>query len=348
MPTIKIRDIVCEPGQKVTGFIDVAETPSSMVKLPIMIVNGTQPGPTICLVGGTHATEYVGVVTVINTLKGLDPSRLTGAVIGVPVHNVPGFEVIEAFNPIDGLQLQEACPGLPNGTMSHRIAHALFEEIIKHADYVIDYHGGGRATEKTENTILRVIGDEKIDKISEGMARYFLLEYISLRNIRKTGQGVVDGGILRGKPGLIIEVGGEGKVPAQQLEDNVKRTLNVLRYLKILKGEPISPPPQKIMRQIVRMTCNRGGIFISQKRAPDPIRKGEVLGEIMDLFGNVREQILSPFDGVIYAIYPLLPINAGDMTYMVASFEGDLFYTGGGYAGYREICYRVVPPGRSE
>jgi hypothetical protein len=50
----------------------------------------------------------------------------------------------------------------------------------------------------------------------------------------------------------------------------------------------------------------------------------------MDLFGNVLEVITAPFDGVIYSVYDLLPINAGDMDFMVASFEGELFYTGGG------------------
>jgi predicted deacylase len=102
------------------------------------------------------------------------------------------------------------------------------------------------------------------------MARHFLLEYISLRNFRKTGSGSVDGPILRGKPGFTVEVGGEGRVREDLVELYLRGTNNVLRYLKILKGDPDSPPEQKIMRRVFRLISNRGGIFLPQKESADP------------------------------------------------------------------------------
>lgn len=140
-----------------------------------------------------------------------------------------------------------------------------------------------------------------------------------------------------GKPGCVVEIGDQGRVREELVELTLRGIINVMQYLKILKGEPKEPSEQKILRQILRVSCNRGGIFSPKKEAADPITKGETIGEVMDLFGNVLEAIIAPFDGVIYSIYDLPPINAGDITFMVASFEGELSYKGGGYKGYREI-----------
>jgi predicted deacylase len=341
MPTIRIRDIVCEPGHKACGFLDVAETPGSTVRIPVMVVNGVQTGPTICLVGGTHPTEYCGIVSIIRLMQTLDTSQLTGAVIAVPVINLPGFEVMKDFNPIDGLQMLEACPGIPTGTMTHRIAYTLFEEIVSRSDYVIDFHGGGKVNEHIACAILRTIGDDKIDAVSEGMARHSLMEYISLRKV--TGNWIVDEAIKRDKPGITVERGGEGKVREDLVELNFRGTTNVMRYLKILKGEPQTPPEQKIMRGADKLLCNRGGIFLSRKKPGDPMKKGETIGEVMDLFGNVVEAITAPFDGVIYFVHYLPPVCAGDLTFAVASFEGELSHRGYGYKGDREGTYVVDP-----
>lgn len=338
MPAVQIREIVCNPGQKANGFLEVAEKPGSKVTMPVMIANGIKPGPTICLVGAAHATEYCGVFSIIRLMNGLDTSHLTGAVIAVPVLNMPGFEVIEAFNPIDGLQPLAVFPGSPHETVTHRIAHTFIKEVVSRSDYVIDMHGGGRATEHMENTIYKILGDKKVDEASEGMARHYLLEHVNPRKMGKTS--ILDVVLRMGKPGMVVEIGGEGKVRESLVEMNIRGLTNVLRYLKILTGNPQAPPQQKVIRRVERLTSNRGGLIFSRKRASEPMKKGEILGEVMDIFGNVIETITAPFDGVIYAVYDLLPINSGDMAYMVARYEGDLFYTGGGYAGYREIVYR--------
>jgi len=338
---IYIRDIVCERGHKVNGFLDVAERPGSKVKIPVMVANGVQSGPTICLVAGTHPTEYCGIVSVIRLMQELDASQLKGAVIGIPVLNLPGFEVIKSFNPIDGLQILEACPGVPNGTMTHRIAYTLFEEVVSRSDYIIDLHGSGRSGAHLEYIILRIMGDDKIDSISEGMARHFLMNYISFRKLRETDAGIVAEALQKGKPGILVERGGEGRVQEDLVELNLRGAINVMKYLKILKGEPQTPPEQKIMRRNFKLKCNRGGIFLSKKKPGDLVRAGESLGKIMDLFGNVVEIITAPFDGVISSLYDLPPVNAGDLTFSVASFEGELYSDSIGYKGYREVTHFV-------
>ncbi len=44
--------------------------------------------------------------------------------------------------PEDGKNLNRQFPGDPNGSYSQILAHALFEQLIRPADFVIDLHGG--------------------------------------------------------------------------------------------------------------------------------------------------------------------------------------------------------------
>ena len=58
---IKIRDIEAEPGEKTYGFLNIADTAIMNVNIPVMIVNGKEPGPKLCLIAGTHSMEYEGI-----------------------------------------------------------------------------------------------------------------------------------------------------------------------------------------------------------------------------------------------------------------------------------------------
>jgi uncharacterized protein len=341
MSIIKIRDIVCSPGEKVSGFIEVGERPGSKITIPLIIANGQQTGPIICLIGGTHSTEYCGIFSIIQLMQELKVTEMSGAVIAVPVINLPGFEVYEEVNPIDGLQILEACPGDPDGTITQIIVYTLFQEIISLANYVIDFHGGGRSCEHLTTTIYKMSGDNKIDAISEEMSLHFLLDYCSVRDIRKNATGIVDKALLMGKPGFLVEAGGEGIIQQEVVDLNLRGIKNVLRYLNILKGEVQVPKKPKIIRSVRYWKCNRGGIFTSKKKVGELMQKGDVIGEIIDIFGKQVEIIKAPFDGMVYGIFNLPPVSTGDAIFMLASFEGELFYKLGGYSGYRQSVYKL-------
>src|SRR5690606_7022133 len=58
---------------------------------PVLVVNGANPGPTLCLVGAIHGDELSGVEMIRSVIFDIDPAKLNGVVIGVPVANIMGF-----------------------------------------------------------------------------------------------------------------------------------------------------------------------------------------------------------------------------------------------------------------
>jgi hypothetical protein len=59
---------------------------------PVLVVNGANAGPTLCLTGAVHGDELNGIEIIRRTMYDLDPEKLSGSVVGVPIVNLPGFQ----------------------------------------------------------------------------------------------------------------------------------------------------------------------------------------------------------------------------------------------------------------
>ena len=58
------------------------------VSTPVLVVNGKLPGPTLCLTAAVHGDELNGIEMVRRVMHDIDPQKLSGAMIGVPIVNV--------------------------------------------------------------------------------------------------------------------------------------------------------------------------------------------------------------------------------------------------------------------
>ena len=109
--SISIRDIIAKPGEKKQGFIEVAETATTVVKIPVAIVNGIEPGPKLCLTAGIHCTEYEGIEAVTRIYREIDPANLKGSLIICFVINTPGFQHGTHYvNPLDDKNMNRMYP----------------------------------------------------------------------------------------------------------------------------------------------------------------------------------------------------------------------------------------------
>src|SRR2546422_1154959 len=59
--TLRIGSAAARPGEKGSGFIDVPAGVDSGTRVPLTIVRGQAPGPTLALIAGTHGDEVAPV-----------------------------------------------------------------------------------------------------------------------------------------------------------------------------------------------------------------------------------------------------------------------------------------------
>lgn len=263
-------------------------------RVPLMQVNGAHDGPTLCIIAGTHACEYPSIDAAIQTYQHTDPRILSGRLIIVPVVNLAAFWTRTPYiNPDDGMDIG-ATYHLEGSTISYLIGKLLQEKVFSQADYVVDLHGGDVMEDVVPHAGFTRIGDQGIDEASEMLARSYGTQYVFERLERgafeKSGMRI---------PRTLAEAGREGRLEPELTAVHLKGISNIMKALKMIGGTPEIPRDQVVMHGRYEVFVRSAGLFYPSVRMADPIRQGDVLGEIRDLEGRTLEQIIAPKDGVV-------------------------------------------------
>src|SRR2546430_12547602 len=139
--TLHIGSAAARPGEMGSGFIEVPAGVDSGTRVPLTIVRGREPGPTLALIAGTHGDEVAPIIALQRVRRELDPARLGGTVLLVHVANLPSFlRRTVYYSPSGGKNLNRVFPGKRAGTVSERTAVAIPPASLHLADYLVDLH----------------------------------------------------------------------------------------------------------------------------------------------------------------------------------------------------------------
>jgi len=314
---VRIRDVAASRGTKAEGWLAIGETASGPIRVPIVVINGAEDGPILCLTAGVHATEYAPIAAVMELVQSIDAARLRGAVIAVPVTNMRMFESRTGFtSPLDGLNLNKIAPGRRDGTISEILADVMLREVIGAAEYHIDFHAGDLGEELYPFAGYSLTGRGDLDAKGEAMARCFTPLLISLApadsaippfagslNYAATRNGVVS---------ILAEAGGNGTLRDADVRVHVDGARNVMRYLGMIDGAAPANGRRVAARDRVVVRSKRAGLLRLTAQIGDEVEAGAELGEIRDVFGTVIERVCATGDGIVGLIWAHKVVNTGD------------------------------------
>ncbi|MGD2200545.1 MAG: succinylglutamate desuccinylase/aspartoacylase family protein [Candidatus Bathyarchaeota archaeon] len=311
-----VGDREIKPGEKAKGFVKVGEASTHEVRMPYVVVNGETEGPTLCVLGGTHPLEYASIRGVLRVVKAVEPGDLKGTLIVVPVVNTDGFNARAAFNnPIDYVNQNRVFPGDAEGTMSRRVAHTLFESFVSKADALIDSHGGDLTEDIFKFVIIGDSEDPETKKRMVDMASCYNALYIRTTDLKGSTKEALD---VYGIPCITPESGTPYPVREEEITFHYDGILNVMRYFGMLKGKPHMKKGLTIDPEQERVYAERGGLWLQRVAAGEHVREGQVLGEVVDLFGETLQTVEAPFDGVANNSRTSNVANTGDtLVYVV-------------------------------
>jgi predicted deacylase len=222
---------------------------------PVISVAGAKPEPVLFVNAGVHGGEYPAVEAVIRLGKALDPKKISGTVILMPVLNLPAFRTRTPFLcPIDNVNPNRVFPGDPTGSYSEQMTHALVNEFVVQADAYIDLHGGDIPEELVPFVICRSeagLADSKARDVAERskqMALWFGLPYVltvSKPVQPSKGSSSYAAAAEKGIPAILAEAGGVGQMQEEAVELLCRGVINVMRHLGMLAEAKSQIPSSK-------------------------------------------------------------------------------------------------------
>ena len=117
--TVTVGSASAKRGERAYGALAIPAGSDSGTTIQLAIINGARPGPVVAFVSGAHGTEYTSIVALTRLIERIDPGKLTGTVIVVPLLNVASFEqMVPHVNPVDRKGMNASYPGDANGTQT--------------------------------------------------------------------------------------------------------------------------------------------------------------------------------------------------------------------------------------
>ena len=287
--------------------LPVEQKDGTVLPLPGYVVRGGKPGPVLYVHASQHGTELNGIKAILEIIAALNPGGLSGTLVAVPVANPLAIRS-RSYLPEGEPNANRAWPGDPDGENVQRIVYALFDNLVRHADAVLDYHG---INDRYASAIW--MGEPEYEVAIE-MARVFGLPCIEMvggkgdqpKTFLKPGVDVrVCCARDLGIPAITVEPRGEMVTRPDSVRELVQGAFNVMRWLKMLPGEPQAPSFRAGGRR-VELVAPMEGLYYAQVEPGELVDASTVLGELVSFTTLEVKQIIAPMRGFVYMNGPYL------------------------------------------
>ena len=326
MATLEIGNVRAKPGTKAFGSIVGGTHPGGApLEMPLIVINGAEEGPVLWLNGCIHGDEPQGPLAIALLTRELDPARLRGAVVAVPVMNVPAFEASRRGNPLDSFSydMNRVYPGSPDGRYTERLAWAHKEALVAHADMEISIHSGGDHSYLAP-TVFVAPSDLSLE-LGQAMGKGWPL---LLRQPNPKGSPMAEL-FERGKAAISIEVGGMSHTMPDAFRADGRLLAdafwNVLRHYGMVDGEAQYEEEWETGVQVA-VLANTSGLWVAEEgfEFMKPSKKGDIFARIYNLYGEELEQIKAPCDGKPFGLRTTPATHAGDWAIFFAKLDGKI------------------------
>lgn len=363
-------DLPSSPGTLQYGRWDAFDHPTGHTEfLPVILAQGKEDGPTIWLTAGIHGPEHAGPTVLYKLLTQELVEHLRGTIVAIPALTPAGLRTRSYvpyhvdLNPNrlwpDGKPFKKKDPEKHPPFSLERAYARLFAELTASADFMIDYHNawvGSLSFSFQDRVLYRADVDAdknkadaetllaKQQEMLEAYGHTIVVEFPAEKYVDEDLHRSTSGAaLLVGRvPGFTVELG-TGLTPDPNIvRAAVAGTRNVLRWAGMLDGdmEPITgitqAQPGFRARRTESVRIPHTAIFLSRVEAGDIFQKGDILGDLVDVWGRpVGEGFLrAEHDGFILGresgIYhyegdTVLHVAIRDEHPLVAPYPADYF-----------------------
>lgn len=314
-PAVEIGGTRVAPGEHAIVDLPIADLYThTQLTLPVHVVNGRRPGPTLVITAAIHGDELNGVDIIRRLLKTADVKKIRGQLLAVPIVNVFGFINRSRYLP-DRRDLNRSFPGREKGSVAARLAHLVATEIIEKADVGIDLHTGA-----ADRSNLPQIRCDTSDPHLLDLARAFETPVIVDADLRDGSLRAfaAENGIRM----LLYEAGEALRFDELSIRAGVRGIRRVMRALGML-------PERRRRRRLEPVICKSttwvrapgSGVVLARCRLGQHVEAEQVLATIGDPFGETQADVRASAAGIVIGRSMLPLAHEGDALFHLAQYE---------------------------
>lgn len=312
----ELGGVTVAPGQRAVVEMPAAQLyTQTPLNIPVHVVHGRQPGPTLLVCAAIHGDELNGVEIIRRLLRLTALKRLRGTLIAVPVVNVFGFIHKSRYLP-DRRDLNRCFPGSETGSLGARMAWLFKTQILDRATHAIDLHTGAIYRSNLPQIRANLASAE-----TAAMADAFGVPVV-LNSVLRDGT-LREVAEARGIPVVTYEAGEALRFEETCIRVGVRGVVNVMRHLDMLTDRRPSPvtvkPAVAGSSTWVRAECD--GVFRALVTLGARIHEGQLLGRISSPFIEEEIEVRAPCAGILIGRDNLPLVNEGEALFHIARFD---------------------------
>lgn len=300
------------PGKGYELNLSVAKLHTSTpVQIPILVERAKVDGPTVVLMAGMHGDEINGIEIIRRIIHKKLHKPTKGTVICIPIFNIFGFLNLKRELP-DGRDLNRSFPGSSTGSLASQFAFQFMKEIAPIVDVIVDFHTG--AAQRNNFAQIRCDFD---DATSVELAKIFnppiiLDSALIPKTIRESIQRF-------GKQYLLFEGGKANSIEENVVEEGINGAKLILNNfgMRSFKIDISAGREPLFLGQSKWLRAPNSGLFLAHIKNGSSVKKGDLLGIIMDPFGKIERKIKATGNGVVLCVNEAPTVYKGDAIFHI-------------------------------
>jgi hypothetical protein len=315
-----IGQSVVAPGERRLVDLPVSKLSNhTPVTLPVHVLHGHLPGPTMFVSAAIHGDELNGVEIIRRVLRAIAPGNIRGTLLCVPVVNAYGFIGRSRYLP-DRRDLNRSFPGSPTGSLAARLAHLFLTEVVARSQIGIDLHTAAVHRVNLPQIRTDFSRRPRCRQLSMSFGAQVVLESPERPgSLRRAAREIgVD---------VLVYEGGEGlrydEFAIKAGVDGIAGVMLEIGMLELPEGIEVRPggaeAPAPVFANAAKwVRAPEGGVLRTAKRIGDAVGEREVIGHVANPYDDTDVEVRSPCRGIIVGRTTLPIVNMGDALFHIA------------------------------
>ena len=300
------------PGHLVRTTWTAGETlHGASIPTPVLVAQGIKSGPTLCVTAAVHGDELNGIESVRQLMHSVNPEKLSGTLIGVPIVNLQGFQRHSRYL-ADRRDLNRFFPGNPKGSSASRMAYSFFNDVIRRCDGLVDLHTG--SFHRTNLPQLRAdLQNADVLALTKGFGSTVILHSTG-------GEGTLRrAAVNAGIPAVTLEAGEPLRLQPDAVSHTVKALFTLLDTMGMYNKRSLWGNPEPTYYSSAWVRADQGGILMADVKLGKRVRVGDLLGTVTDPISNEQVDITAPYPGRVIGMALNQFVMPGYATFHIAT-----------------------------